>query len=64
MSDTITEHYRPYLEGGVVLFLIPSNLHTVNPLNYLGENYDQEVVIICDFEKINNSRKLTYRKVV
>ena len=29
MSDTITEHYRPYLEGGVVLFLIPSNLHTV-----------------------------------
>ena len=29
MLDTITKHYRPYLEGGVVLFLLPSSLHTV-----------------------------------
>ena len=27
--DTTTEHFRPYLEGGVVVFLIPTNLHTV-----------------------------------
>ena len=31
MLDTITKHYRPYLEGGVVLFLLPSSLHTVPP---------------------------------
>ena len=29
MLITITKHYRLYLEGGVVLFLLPSSLHTV-----------------------------------
>ena len=38
MLNTITKHYRPYLEGGVVLFLIPSNLHAVSFWTHLCSN--------------------------
>ena len=36
--DTTTEHFRPYLEGGVVVFLIPSNLYTVVKWGKMAKN--------------------------
>ena len=43
--DTTTEHFRPYLEGGVVVFLIPSNLHTVRTAN--PETVDAQLFWDC-----------------